>query len=573
MAQREKKLQQEQAEEKAARENEKKKKQAAAPSPPRSRDASSAENASNGISRESEVLEKPNKSKKSKKKEPTLPEDFADWKREDYLLALHQRGSHLTEAVHYLGQTAADKEESAALLTTLLENALGDSPIDAQPRRRRTADAKHVEALAEALAANGSPKAMQTLRRLATQELLEPGNRSAALQSLLNRPENDDLTFLALVEAEESLSTGRSPTEASGISKAKLDLIRTTASEGLRLRLARHIASAEAPPGTFERLWPCLSDAHPKNIAAQAVLYQSDRTNAAAKELLEKRFMASPGDSKEVLDQANLLSVVERRLLSIDSLEQGKSAVLLAGLISSPRLRDSLLKTFTMHWEEDPRILASDLDVGGLDPGFLVVVKMLPRRNIASFDADRAGQGGGLPAKSVKGAALLGARQHKERIAQQWMGFSEQVLRAMCRRFRDASASSGASRGDMPIAPQPGAAVVAAFQWEKEQSSPGAPPLRVGYLRCEQRARPSRALAYYRRQTPDGDLRPLQDGAWLDALATNDATTRSVDVLITRPNDAARELADEQQRLIVEALIVECPRIAPTDHHPKAPKD
>jgi len=44
-------------------------------------------------------------------------------------------------------------------------------------------------------------------------------------------------------------------------------------------------------------------------------------------------------------------------------------------------------------------------------------------------------------------------------------------------------------------------------------------------------------------------------------------------VLITRPNDAARELADEQQRLIVEALIVECPRIAPTDHHPKAPKD
>ena len=71
-------------------------------------------------------------------------------------------------------------------------------------------------------------------------------------------------------------------------------------------------------------------------------------------------------------------------------------------------------------------------------------------------------------------------------------------------------------------------------------------------------------LAYYRRQLPDCEEHRIEQGVWLDAMsATGESgAVRSIDVLITKANKNLPELADQEQRIIVEVLAVECAGIA-----------
>jgi uncharacterized protein with ATP-grasp and redox domains len=67
-------------------------------------------------------------------------------------------------------------------------------------------------------------------------------------------------------------------------------------------------------------------------------------------------------------------------------------------------------------------------------------------------------------------------------------------------------------------------------------------------------------LAYYRRQLPDCEEHPIEQGIWLDALAstTEEAAARSIDVLISKASNNLPGLADQEQRIIVEILAVDC---------------
>ena len=71
-----------------------------------------------------------------------------------------------------------------------------------------------------------------------------------------------------------------------------LDLLRSSASASLRLRLANYMIAPETPPSWYEELWTCLQDPRPENLAAQSVLYRSDRPDPAARRLLEQRLIA-----------------------------------------------------------------------------------------------------------------------------------------------------------------------------------------------------------------------------------------------------------------------------------------
>ncbi len=89
------------------------------------------------------------------------------------------------------------------------------------------------------------------------------------------------------------------------------------------------------------------------------------------------------------------------------------------------------------------------------------------------------------------------------------------------------------------------------------------PPLRVRYLRTDQRVRPTALLAYYRRQLPHCQEHAVPQGVWLDALLpAGESAARSIDVLITRPDKDHPSHADQDQRLIVEILAVEAGGIA-----------
>ena len=162
---------------------------------------------------------------------------------------------------------------------------------------------------------------------------------------------------------------------------------------------------------------------------------------------------------------------------------------------------------------------------------------------------------------------------------QQWLKFAENVVRAMCQQFRAAagppaegsnSAGAGSDVKDLPLKLHSPADVVAAYRVDWPEGLAGKPaglgisPLRVRYARIEQQARPLTVLAYYRRQLPDCEEHRIEQGVWLDVMgATGEGgATRSIDVLITKANKNLPALADQEQRIIVEVLAIECAGIA-----------
>jgi hypothetical protein len=270
----------------------------------------------------------------------------------------------------------------------------------------------------------------------------------------------------------------------------------------------------------------------------------------------------------------------------IDSLEQGASLLTLASMIPEDRVRAAVLRTFRMHWEEDPkpleaiRIAEKTLP----EPGFLLLAKVLPRKDAAAFGGGiggvaRAPVGTGTKSpKAARGAALREAKQQREHITQHWVTFAENLLRAICQQFRAAAgapaegsrpAGAGSDAKDVLLKLHSPADVVATYRADWPAGLSGKPaglniaPLRVRYVRIEQQARPLRVLAYYRRQLPDCEERRIEQGVWLDALTTGEGgTARSTDVLITKANKNLPALADQEQRLIIEVLAIECGGIA-----------
>jgi hypothetical protein len=553
-----------------------------------------------------------------KVKRPARPKEVADWKRDDYYSARKENDPRLVAAVGYLGEHFAGKQSAAELLIRLLAGPpTSTDPDDDGPRGP---SANLVQAIVAALAVNGTPLARQTIDQLASGNSNTSDNRgagAAALKMLLGRPgqENEDSLLRVVVLAGQPQPADRDSALWNGQHRILLDLLKSSASATLRMRLANYMIAPETPQTWYDQLWTCLQEPRPENLAAQSVLYRSDRPDPAAKRLLEQRLivgssaavgrllgtistterqpaagMMAAADPYAVAEQIwnpTFASVIERRLAVIDTLEQGTRLLLLASTIPGERVRAAVLRTFKMHWEEDPKSLeaARAAEKANADPGFLVLAKILPRKDPAAFAGGNggsdhggaahtpAGKGAKTP-KTAKVAALREAKQQREHITQQWGRFAENVLRTMCRQFCEAAGAPGESRGsagagrdanDMPLKLHSPTDVVAAYRADWPEGLSGKPvglalsPLRVRYVRIEQQARPLKVVAYYRRQLPDCEEHRIEQGVWLDALSpTSEGSTRSIDVLITRANKNLPSLADQDQRLIVEVLAIEC---------------
>jgi hypothetical protein len=84
-------------------------------------------------------------------------------------------------------------------------------------------------------------------------------------------------------------------------------------------------------------------------------------------------------------------------------------------------------------------------------------------------------------------------------------------------------------------------------------------PLRVRYLRVEQKARPDGLLAYYRSQLSNCNEHSSQSGFWLDSFTTDKqrGAVRSVDVMITKRGKDIPIIVSEKQQLTIEILLIE----------------
>ncbi len=548
-------------------------------------------------------------------KAPARPKDVNGWKREDYYSARREGDPQLVAAVGYLGGHFAGKQSAAELLIRLLEGPPTNTDSDEGPRGARGTGTNLIEAIVAALVVNGTPLAWQTIDQLASGTLRTSDNRAAAaaaLRMLLSRPgqENEESLLRVVALAGQTQPVDRAPADLKGQHTILLDLLKSSASASLRQRLANYMIAPETPQNWYEQLWTCLQDPRPENLAAQSVLYRSDRLDPAARRLLEQRLRAgsstalgrllgtillperqpaagapAAADPYAVAEQMwtpGLASAVERRLAMIDSLEQSASLLTLASMIPEDRVRAAVLRTFRMHWEEDPKPLeAARIAEKTLpEPGFLLLAKVLARKDAAAFGGGIGGVAhasvgtGTKSPKAARVAALREAKQQREHITQHWFTFAENLLRAMCQQFRAAAgtpaegnrpAGAGSDAKDVLLKLHAPADVVAAYRADWPAGLSGKPaglniaPLRVRYVRIEQQARPLRVLAYYRRQLPDCEERRIEQGVWLDALTTGEGgTARSTDVLITKANKNLPALADQEQRLFIEVLAIEC---------------
>ena len=302
---------------------------------------------------------------------------------------------------------------------------------------------------------------------------------AAALKTLLSRPsqDNDDSLLRVVALAGQPQPAGRDPADVKKQQGILVDLLKSSASTSLRLRLAKYMIGPETPQTWYDQLWTFLQNPQPENLAAQNVLYRSDRPDAAAKRLLEQRLIAgssmavgrllgtippperqpasgsmAAADPFAVAEQVwspNLAAAIERRLAAIDSLEQGASLLLLASTIPGERVRAAVVRTFKMHREEDPKPLEAARAAEKIipEPGFLLAAKVLPRKDAAAAGGGKGGPDrGGVPhapagkgakaPKTAKAKALREAKQQREHITKQWLTFAENLLRAMCQQFR-----------------------------------------------------------------------------------------------------------------------------------------
>ncbi len=305
----------------------------------------------------------------------------------------------------------------------------------------------------------------------------------------------------------------------------------------------------------------------------------------------------SPGGETEKSEQPELgkrlaaglwskkfLALLEPKLTvrAIDSLEKNPKLILLGGTIPHDSTRALLNELLRERWGDGPKALESAGLTGEIitDPGVLTVIKMLHRREPASYGGRAAIARRPIP---TGGSKLIEEARKKQQTGEEWMELSRQLIAAWCKRFHAAaqvaqeeegeSASGGDAALKLPegFELHPDARVVASYHlsWPAEAPAevaalkPGL--LEVYYVRVEQVSRPRKATAYYSRQAKlrFTDARTIDKKTiWLDStrIGSQKDRRRSLDILITPPEhyvppDNPRN--EDETDLMIEILSVE----------------
>ena len=283
----------------------------------------------------------------------------------------------------------------------------------------------------------------------------------------------------------------------------------------------------------------------------------------------------------ELLWAADFAAAVGERLRVTEGSGRGDLLQSLAWTIPSPAARAVEFQLLEKYWEEGPKRLqpaiASDDSLP--EPGFLLLVKRLPRKDIHRAPAnnsasDRGAAGWSSGSKRAKSAAAQQVKDRQNQAAQQWLVFSRKLAQAMCRQMWTAAAARAGvaaksdlekTQSELAIKLPANADIVASHHVEWPEGLDGAmawlrqAPLRVCYVRIERKARPDKLLAYYRRQLPSGSQHADEHGVWLDEFSFDrkKGTTRSVDVFIATLSKDVDLALDQEQQMIVEILAVE----------------
>jgi hypothetical protein len=278
---------------------------------------------------------------------------------------------------------------------------------------------------------------------------------------------------------------------------------------------------------------------------------------------------------------AELTGPLENRLNKIGSLESGAQLILLASTMPVDSMRSTLAQVLRARFEDGPAALeeAGLLDNVVNDPGFLTVVKALPRKapkpevdltrpRLGGSRTGRRGPGrvgeegpGGAEGAGFEGGAGYagaggmgpGGRRggppprDPKGPGEAWMFASEDLVRVLCERFL-AAARSGAAQAEeqpahgLPFELRDDATVMAEYHLDwpagADQKLSGVPlgQLKLHYVRTEQTSKLTTLESYFKRQVGGNpDIRPMHDGSWMDSFkpVPDSDWKRSVDILMT----------------------------------------
>lgn len=293
---------------------------------------------------------------------------------------------------------------------------------------------------------------------------------------------------------------------------------------------------------------------------------------------------------------SEMVKPLENRLNGAGTLEGNARLVLLASTLPVDSTRATLYQMLKRNSQDGPSALESAglLDYVVSDPGFLAVVKMLPRKSPEpeagpgrptgrtrmgrgrtrsdrgsspeemgmepSMPRDYEEEMSGPPGRMMRGDRRP-ARVHPEPKGPEeaWMFTSEDLVRVVCERLLAAGRAGAGTTLPPPKEEQPlyglpfhlrdDAMVVGEYHLDwpgdvaDKLSGVSLGGLRIHYVRAEQTAKLSTMESYYRRQLGSPEIRPIQDGTWLDLVTPVPDTDwkRSIDVMCTATVPAGEE--------------------------------
>ena len=316
---------------------------------------------------------------------------------------------------------------------------------------------------------------------------------------------------------------------------------------------------------------------------------------------------------------SQMAKLLENRLNGIGSLEGNAQLVLLASTVPVDSTRATLHQMLKRNWQDGPNALESAglLDDVVSDPGFLTLVKMLPRKSPEpeagpgrptgrtrtgrsgtrpdrmssdemdmgpSMPRDQEEEYSGPPGRMMPGARRPGqARPEAKGPEEAWMFTSEDLVRVLSERFLAAGRAGAGAAPPQPEGEEPphglpfelrdDAMVVGEYHldWPGEVGDKlsGVPlgGLRIHYVRAEQTAKLSTMESYYKRQLGSHEIRPVQNGTWLDSVYPVPDTDwkRSIDVMCTATVPAGEEFDKKAEvPVTMDVLCIDIKDPAPT---------
>ncbi len=542
------------------------------------------------------------------------PADLAQWDEHDFHVARLISDRRLVEAVAVRALRPQKTEAEARMLIDLIalkpNGPSAIAPTASGPRGRgsKPEDASLLARAADALAANGTAMARQALVAM-IQGTIPTADAKAAAEAALDaigrqRANWADAILLDVVFQPERFSSEGGPWAApDALRQRTLALLRGQEQSSVREQLALRLAQRAADQSGRSSIVGLLSEPVLANLPAQVVLFQTARLPQDQSLTLERHFATwsrcalkhwlelPPEGDEPVLEPSQaaavarllwsdqFVSVLDLRHRSIGALPEAPTLVALSATIPTVAMRKRLVRTLDRHYLDGPGVLRhATLASGGVfDPALPLSVREVIRENTRSATKSASRPSGGRPSPPP---ALT-----RPPMSDDWELLVVDLLRQQCRSYfkaglarlaerrgqsvRTAERSPDAPGGEQsakkswwPFTLHAGAEALVQYEIDRESigqsgQGPGA-PLRLCYLRLEEKGRPSRPLSNYRRQIRNLVERRCEGGYWLAGRLDAEAGKACCIDLFVLPAKAGVVLApEEEQQLTIELLVIQ----------------